>query len=109
MLAPELVTAGYRNNDSVSHFALIKGMVQAVERGQSPLDFWSAETSLGFPMARWYQPLSHLLVVGAYFGLAKSVSLLTLFLWAKYLSILLLPVNFYLCARWLEFAPLEAA
>src|SRR6185369_8964895 len=62
-----------------------------------------------FPMARWYQPLSHLLVVGAYYVFGKSISLLTLFLWAKYLSILLLPVSFYLCARWLEFAPLEAA
>jgi len=108
-LAPELVTAGYRNNDSVSHFALIEGMAKAIDRGESPLDFWSAETSLGLPMARWYQPLSHLLVIAAYYALGKSVSLLTLFLWAKYLSMLLLPASFYLCARWLDFAPLEAA
>ena len=27
-LAPELSTAAYRTNDSVSHFALIKGMVE---------------------------------------------------------------------------------
>jgi hypothetical protein len=109
VLAPELVTARYRTNDSVSHFALISGMVKAIESGQSPLDFWSAETTLGLPLSRWYQPLSHLIVVGAYFVLGKSVSLMTLFLWAKYLSILVLPVSFYVCARWLELAPLEAA
>jgi hypothetical protein len=109
VLAPELVTAAYRTNDSVSHFALIKGMVDAIGRGQSPLDFWSAETSLGLPLSRWYQPLSHLIVVGCYFALGKSVGLMTIFLWAKYLSMVLLPVSFYLCARWLEFAPLEAA
>jgi hypothetical protein len=109
VLAPELVTAAYRTNDSVSHFALIKGMVEAIGRGQSPLDFWSAETSLGLPLSRWYQPLSHLLVVGCYFALGKSVGLMTIFLWAKYLSMVLLPVSFYLCARWLGFAPLEAS
>jgi hypothetical protein len=109
VLAPELVTAAYRTNDSVSHYALISGMVKAIERGESPLDFWSAETSLGLPLARWYQPLSHLLVVGVYFALGKGVALMTIFLWAKYLSMVLLPVSFYLCARWLEFAPLEAA
>ena len=38
VLAPELVTAAYRTNDSVYHFALIQGMVKAIERGESPLD-----------------------------------------------------------------------
>jgi hypothetical protein len=108
-LAPELVTAAYRNNDSVSHFALINGMAQAVGRGESPLDFWSAETSLGLPMARWYQPLGHLMVIGVYFAAGKLIPLVTVFLWAKYLSMLLLPVSFYLCALWLDVSPLEAA
>ncbi|MBS1854265.1 MAG: hypothetical protein JST11_02785 [Acidobacteria bacterium] len=108
-LAPELTTAAYRNNDSVSHYALIRGMVDAIEHGQSPLDFWSAETSLGLPLARWYQPLSHLIVVAAYFAFGKAISLMTLLLWAKYLAILLLPVSFYGCARLLDFPPLEAA
>src|SRR5215467_9181165 len=108
-LAHELATAGYRNNDSVSHYALIRGMVDAVEHGGNPLDFWSAETSLGLAMARTYQLLAHLLVVGVYFALGKSVSLMTVFLWAKYLSMLLLPVSFYIAALWLEFPPLMAA
>src|SRR6266849_7118868 len=63
-LAPELSTAAYRNNDSVSHFALIKGMVEAVEHGDNPLDFWSAETSLGVPLARFYQPLARFIGAG---------------------------------------------
>jgi hypothetical protein len=107
--APELATAGYRNNDSVSHYALIRGMVDAVEHGGNPLDFWSAETSFGLAMARSYQPLAHLLVVGVYFALGKAVSLMTVFLWAKYLSMLLLPISFYVAALWLEFPPLVAA
>src|SRR5438270_9600512 len=101
-LAPELSTAAYRNNDSVSHFALIKGMVAAVEHGDNPLDFWSAETSTGVPLARFYQPLSHLIVAGLYFALGKGVSAMTLFLWAKYLSMVLLPVSFYVAARCLD-------
>ena len=109
VLAPEVVTSGYRGNDGVSHFALIQGMVQALEHGRTPLDFWSAETSTGLPLARWYQPLSHLLVAGSYFAFGKAIPLLTLFMWARYLSILLLPFSFYACARLLDFAPLEAA
>jgi hypothetical protein len=108
-LAPELSTAAYRNNDSVSHFALIKGMVAAVEHGDNPLDFWSAETSLGVPLARSYQPLSHFIVAGLYFAMGKAVSLMTIFLWAKYLSMILLPVSFYIAARWLDLSPLTAA
>jgi hypothetical protein len=109
VVAPELSTAAYRNSDNVSHFALIKGMVDAAEHGDNPLDFWSAETSLGVPLARFYQPLAHFMVAGVYFALGKTVSLWTVFLWARYLSIVLLPVPFYLAACWLELPPLTAA
>jgi len=34
---------------------------------------------------------------------------MTLFLWAKYLSMILLPVSFYVAARWLALPPLTAA
>lgn len=109
VLAPELTNARYRNNDSISHFALIHGMTDAVERGDNPLDFWSAETALGLPLARWYQPLAHLAVTGAYFALGKSVLLWTLFLWAEYLAVILLPLSFFFAARCLGFARLTAA
>ncbi|HTP32683.1 MAG TPA: hypothetical protein VMJ75_10945 [Candidatus Acidoferrales bacterium] len=109
ILAPELTTASYRNSDNVSHYALIHGMVDAVEHGDNPLDFWSAETSLGVPLARLYQPLSHLLVAGTYFLLGKTVSLWTVFTWAKYLSMVLLPVPFFFAAIWLDLPPLTAA
>jgi len=108
-LAPEISAARYRHNDSISHFALIHGMVDAVERGDNPLDFWSAETSLGLPLARWYQPLAHLAVTAVYFLLGKSVSLWTLFLWAEYLAIVLLPASFYFAARCLGLPRLAAA
>jgi hypothetical protein len=109
ILAPELSTASYRNSDNVSHFALIHGMVDAAEHGDNPLDFWSAETSTGVPLARLYQPLAHFLVAGLYFAFGKTVSLWTLFHWIKYLSMVLLPVPFYLAALWLDLPPLTAA
>jgi hypothetical protein len=109
VLRSELTIASYRNTDNVSHFALIHGMVDAVEHGDSALDFWSAETSLGVPLARLYQPLAHLFVAGLYFALGKTIPLWTVFLWAKYLSMVLLPVPFYVAARWLKLPPLTAA
>lgn len=108
-LAPELSAARYRHNDSISHFALIHGMADAVERGDNPLDFWSAETSLGLPLARWYQPFAHLAVTAVYFLFGKTISLWTLFLWAQYLAIVLLPASFYFAARCVGLPRLAAA
>ena len=55
-------------NDNVLHFGLTQRMVQAVERGENPLDCWSGEWSLGYPVLRFYQPLAHMLVALVYFG-----------------------------------------
>ncbi len=101
--------AAITGNDNVSHLALVKGMVRAVENGQNPLDFWSPEVSFGSAPIRTYQPLAHALVVLVYFGLGKSVSLLTVFVWVRYLSIVLLPAGFFAAARLMEFPPLTAA
>src|SRR5437773_12424949 len=48
----ELNTASAQNNDCINHFTMTKQMVQEIERGGNPLDFWSAEISLGVPMVR---------------------------------------------------------
>ncbi|HKA01507.1 MAG TPA: hypothetical protein VKE70_33575, partial [Candidatus Solibacter sp.] len=109
VIAPELTIASYRNTDAVSHYALIHGMVDAAEHGGNPLDFWSAETSLGVPLARLYQPFAHVMVAALYFCLGKSVALWTLFLWAKYVSVVVLPVSFYIAARWLDLDRATAA
>ena len=74
-------------------------MADAVKRGDNPLDFWIAETSLGLPPARWCQPLAHLAVTAVYFLLGKTISLCTVSPWAKYLAIVLLPASFYFAAR----------
>ncbi len=108
-LSAELRVGRITGNDNVSHLALVKGMVRAVENGQNPLDFWSPEVSFGSAPIRTYQPLAHALVVLAYFGLGKSVSLLTVFVWVRYLSIVLLPAGFFAAARLMEFPPLTAA
>src|SRR2546430_1376152 len=84
VLWPEIATGAERNNDFISHFTLIQGMAQAA----NPLDFWSPEVSLGFPVMRTYQPLAHLLVVAVYCALGKAVPLLTVTLWCQYLAVL---------------------
>ena len=82
-LRAELHSGGADLNDNVSHFRMIAGMAAALEHGSNPLDFWSPEWSLGFPLVRVYQPLAHLLVVLVYFALGKTVTLLTVFVWVS--------------------------
>ena len=107
-LWPELSISRVDLNDNVFHFGLIQGMARAAERG-SPLDFWSPEWSLGYPVLRTYQPLAHALVVLVYFASAKTLSLMTVFVWARFLSVLLLPLTFFVTARLLSLEWWEAA
>jgi hypothetical protein len=108
-LWPEISVNRVDLNDNVFHFTLIQSMVNAIERGANPVDFWSPEWSMGYPVLRTYQPLAHCLVVLVYFALGKTVSLMTVFAWVRYFSVLLLPLTFFASARLLSFAPLEAA
>jgi len=108
-LRAELHSGGADLNDNVSHFRMAAGMAAALEHGSNPLDFWSPEWSLGFPLVRVYQPLAHLLVVLVYFALGKTVTLLTVFVWVRYLSLVLLPVSFFAMVRLFELPPLTAA
>src|ERR1043165_5963756 len=105
-LRAELRSGGADLNDNVSHFRLIAGMVEALQRGGNPLDFWSPEWSLDFPLVRLYQPVAHLLVVLPWFALGKSVALMTVFVWVRYLSVALLPLSFFAMVRWIELPPM---
>src|SRR5438445_4414088 len=101
-LWPEISISRVDLNDNVSHSAFIERIVQTIERGGNPLDTWSPEWTFGFPVLRVYQPLAHLLVTAAYFLLGKSVSLMTVFVWVRFLAVLLLPLSFYAAAILLE-------
>ena len=70
---PDLSASRVDLNDNVSHFAMAERIVQAVERGENPLDCWSAEWSFGFPMLRVYQTLPHGIAAVIYFALGKTV------------------------------------
>ena len=96
-------------NDNVLHLTLIERIVQAVEHGENPLDVWSPEWSLGYPVLRTYQPLAHFLVAGIYFALGKAVSLLTVFTWVRFLSVALLPLSFFWAAYRITGSQLTAA
>lgn len=105
---PDLAASRVDLNDNVSHFAMIERIVQTVERGGNPLDTWSPEWTFGFPMLRVYQLLAHLLVAALYFVFGKTLSLMTVFVWVRFLAVVLLPLSFYAAARLLEL-PLAAA
>jgi hypothetical protein len=109
LLWPETYLAGWRDNDAINHYSMTGQMVKAIEQGANPLDFWSPEVSMGVPMVRTYQPLAHILVAAAYFAFGKSVSLMTLLMWARFLSALVLPLGFFAAMSMLEFPPLTAA
>ena len=107
-LWPDLAASRLDLNDNVSHFAMVERMVQAIQHGENPLDCWSPEWSFGYPMLRVYQTLPHALVAVAYFLLGKTVSLMTVFVWVRFLAVVLLPLSFYRAALWLELGPAAA-
>src|SRR4051794_30810901 len=108
-LWPEISISRIDLNDNVFHLGLVERIVQTVESGGNPLDCWSPEWAFGFPVLRSYQPLAHLLVAGVYFVLGKTVSLMTVFVWVRFFSVLLLPLSFFFCARLLRLPLLTAA
>ncbi len=109
VLSPELRTGRLMANDSNLHLSLVKGMVQAVEAGENPLDFWCPGVSFGSATLRTYQPLAHAATTLVYFLLGKSVSLVTVFGWMRYLWVVLLPAGFFAAALLLELPPLTTA
>ena len=108
-LAPELTIGRQDRNDGAMHFPLVAGMVHAIERGDYPFDFWAPESSLGYPVLRTYQPLAHAIVAAAYFALFKHVPLITVFVWVRYLAVVLVPLTFFITARLLSLPPLTSA
>ena len=108
-LRAELEISRVDQNDNASHYPFIARMVHVTETGGNPLDFWCPEWSLGFPMLRTYQPLAHVIVAAAYFALAKKVTLMTVFVWVRYLAVVLLPLSFFAAAWLMDLGPLTAA
>ena len=108
-LRAELHSGGVDLNDHVSHFPMIARMAQAIEHHTNPLDFWSPEWSFGFPVIRVYQPLAHILVALAYLATGKAVSLVTVFVWARFLTLALFPLSVFVMLRCFELPPLTAA
>ncbi len=107
-LSAELSMGAVNGTDNISHWALLQGMVHTVETGGNPLDFWSGEGSFGAATMRTYQPLAHALVALLYFALGKTVPLMTVFLWVRYLAMVLLPLGFFAAAEMLELPPMTA-
>jgi hypothetical protein len=108
-LAPELTIGRQDRNDGAMHYPLVRGMVHEIEHGDYPFDFWAPESSLGYPVLRTYQPLAHAIVAATYFALFKHVALITVFVWVRYLAVVLVPLTFFVTARLLLLPPITAA
>ncbi len=108
-LAPELRVGHMESNDNALHLPLAVEMAQAAAQGLNPLDFWEPISSFGYPVVRVYQPLAHFLVTAIYFGAGKTFSVESVFVAARYLAIVLLPLSFFAAALLIEFPPLTAA
>src|SRR5262245_16549686 len=94
-LRDELAGGRFDLNDSVFHYTLIDRTVQSIENGENPLDHWVSEWTFGYPVARTYPVLAHLCLAVLHLALGKTVSLLTLFIWARYVLVVLLPLTVY--------------
>ncbi len=108
-LAHELAVSRVDLNDNVFHLTLIERTVETLEAGANPFDFWVSEWTLGYPVPRTYQPLGHLAVAGLHLVLGKSVELVTLFAWARYLLLCGWPLTVFASARLLGLRPYAAA
>jgi hypothetical protein len=104
LISPELDIGRSAQNDHVLHWMLIQDIAQA----KHPLDVWSPTVAMGEPITRLYQPGAHLIVVGIWRVLYGMVPLMTVFLWVHFLSLVLLPLSFYACARLLRLSESEA-
>jgi hypothetical protein len=108
-LAPELAISRIDLNDNVLHYALAARMAEAIEHGESPFDHWVSEWTLGYPVPRTYHPLGSFSLAALYLVLGKSIPLMTLFAWARFLLVLLFPLSVYGGARLMELDRLRAA
>lgn len=108
-LWPELSFGHIDLNDNVFHLSLIQRMNQAISAGGNPLDCWSTEWAFGYPVTRTYQPLAHWIVVALFRAAGGWVPILSFFVLVRFLAIVLLPVSFFIAARWMGLSSMCAA
>src|SRR5438552_6144448 len=63
------------------------------------MDYWVSEWTLGYSVPRTYPMLSYVALALLHLATGKAVSVLTLFIWAQYLLVALLPLTVYGSAR----------
>jgi len=96
-------------NDHLLHLTLVAGAEQALEAGQDPRDFWLPYWGQGFPMARYYQHLPHLLVVAVHKLAFARIPLQTVYDACVLLGLALLPLAVFVGGRALGMARHTAA
>jgi len=100
-LADELTVSRLDTSDYLDHFLIIEGVTHAIEHGGNPLD-WFTESPFGYPIIRNYQPFAHVVTALLYLALGKTIPLISVFVFVRYLAIVFLPLSFFLAARWME-------
>ena len=86
-LRHELAGGRFDLNDSAFHYTLADRTVLAIETGENPMDWWASEWTFGYPVPRTYPMLSHVSLALLHLAMGKAVSVLTLFVWARYLLV----------------------
>ncbi len=98
-LWPELEIGKHALNDQVLHQSIAANMAGAFLAGENPIDNWFSPISLGYPISRTYQPLSHLLSAAVHFASLQSLSLECALLWVHFLALVLFPCSIFLSSR----------
>jgi hypothetical protein len=78
-VVPELLIDCPDLNDSAYHIALALRADEALQRGDSPIDFWYPDVGMGFPLFRHYQHLPHLFLVVLHRATGGLVSIPSLY------------------------------
>lgn len=108
-LRAELVLQTPPLNDDVLHLLTTEQLAEAVGSGQSPIDFWLAPVSMGYPLVRHYQHLPYLIPVALYRLFQGVMPLDELFYGLRYLLLSCFPLTIYWSMRRFGFERLDAA
>ena len=107
-VAPELAIDCPDLNDSAYHVTLALRADEALQRGQSPVDFWEPDIALGFPLLRHYQHLPHLFLVALYHALGGAVPIPVLYRFLLGALLTLFPLSVHFGLRRFGVSPLAA-
>ena len=99
--APSLATAEVSRD--IVHLEQAERAVRTLERGANPLSTWLDDRSSKFATLASYQPLAYEAVVALHFVLPRRIALKPLFLWVRFIAVVLLPLSYFFACLMIGF------